>query len=62
MRLPWLFKLYSDNNMLTKSRALDLKQDFMSSIKIMFRDPNRRFMSSLELRLDNNGSIPVSTK
>lgn len=49
-----LFKLYSDNNMLTKSRALDLKQDFMSSIKIMFRDPNRRFMSSLELRLDNN--------
>lgn len=49
-----LFKLYSENNMLTQSRALDLKQDFMSSIQIMFRDPNRRFMSSLELRLDDN--------
>jgi hypothetical protein len=48
-----LFKLYSENNMLSQSRALDLKQDFMSSIQITFRDPNRKFMSSLELKLDD---------
>jgi hypothetical protein len=51
-----LFKLYADNKMLSKNRALDLKQEFMNSIQIIFkgRDRNRNIMSSLELKLDND--------
>ncbi|PZO38900.1 MAG: hypothetical protein DCF19_15635 [Pseudanabaena frigida] len=51
-----LFKLYADNKMLSKNRALDLKQEFMNSIQIIFkgRDRDRNIMSSLELKLDND--------
>lgn len=48
-----LLKLYSENNMLSEAGALDLKQEFMSSIKIMFKDQDNRIMSFLELKLDN---------
>ncbi|MBK8454607.1 MAG: restriction endonuclease [Thiofilum sp.] len=48
-----LFKLYSENNMLTNERALDLKQDFMSTIQIIFRRNDSNIMSSLKLKLDH---------
>ncbi|MCL1489672.1 MAG: restriction endonuclease [Pseudanabaena sp. Salubria-1] len=49
-----LFKLYADNKMLSKNRALDLKQEFMNSIQIVFKDRRNRIISSLELKLDND--------
>lgn len=47
-----LFELYADNNMLTQSRALALKEEFMSSIQIIFKNTELGIMSSLELKLD----------
>lgn len=49
-----LFQLYADNNMLSKTRALNLKEDFMSSIKITFKNEELNIMSSIELKLDSD--------
>lgn len=48
-----LFKLYEDNNMLTESRALDMKEELMSTIQIIFKNSTNSILSQLELKLDN---------
>ena len=47
-----LFELYAENNMLSESRALDIKENFMSNIKITFKNHNRDIISSVQLKLD----------
>lgn len=49
-----IFKLYTDNDMLTPRKALDLKGELMSSIQIVFQSSDQRLISSIELRLDDN--------
>ena len=48
-----LFNLYADNNMLTQHKALNLKEELMSTIQIIFKNTDQSIMSSLELKLDN---------
>lgn len=49
-----IFKLYADSDMLSPIRALDLKEELMSSIQIVFKNMNKGIISSVELKLDNN--------
>lgn len=49
-----LFNLYSKNNILSQRMALNLKEDFMSSIKIMFRREDSNITSFLVLKLDKD--------
>nr|WP_165375103.1 restriction endonuclease [Malaciobacter halophilus] len=48
-----LFNLYADNDMLTQHNALNLKEELMSTIQIIFKNADQSIMSSLELKLDN---------
>ena len=47
-----IFKLYEENNMLIQTQAITIKEDLMSSIKIIFK--NQRIFSSIELNLDRD--------
>jgi hypothetical protein len=47
-----IFKLYEENNMLSLKNAINLKEEFMSNIKIIFKNQNQSIFSSIELKLD----------
>lgn len=47
-----LFKLYAQNKILTKKRALYLKRELMSTIQIIFCKQGTNLVSSLQLKLD----------
>lgn len=47
-----LFNLYADNNMLTENTAINLKEELMSTIQIIFKNSNSGIFSQFELKLD----------
>ena len=49
-----LFNFYANNNNLSQSRALELKQEVMHTIQIFFRDPSISIMACLELKINQN--------